>query len=107
MTLRKAADALAQINDAALRAAAHNLAVDRGMARTEAMRSGPGTAPPAPKPPAPAYAPPPAPAAPAAPPAPPVGWGGTRSDGWDARRSSSMSALDAARREREAKGRKP
>ncbi len=92
---------------AATRAASRDLAAERGMARVSAMRSGPGTAHPAPKPPAPAYAPPPAPAAPAAPPAPPVGWGGQRSDGWDARRSTSMAALDAARRQREGKGRTP
>ena len=48
--------------------------------------------------------PPPAPPAPAVPPEKPVGWGGTRSNGWDARRLSSMSALDAARREREGRG---
>jgi hypothetical protein len=88
---------------AATRAAAHNLAVERGMARTEAMRSGPGTAPPATKPPAPAYVAPPA--APAAQPEKPVGWGGTRSDGWDARRSTSMASLDATRRQREGKPR--
>jgi hypothetical protein len=42
---------------------------------------------------------PPAPPTPAAPPPKPVGW--------DANKPSSMAALDAARREREAKGRKP
>jgi hypothetical protein len=94
MTLLKAAEALTEINNAALRAASRDLAVERGMAREMAQRSGPGTAPPAPKP-APAYvAPPPAQAAPGAP--PPVGW--------NSRRSTSMAALDAARREREGRG---
>ena len=103
MTLRQAAEALAQINDAALRTAARDLAAERGMARTEAQRSGPGTAPPAPKP-VPAYVAPTPPPAPAAPPPKPVGWGGARGTGWD-HRSSSMAALDAARREREGKPR--
>jgi hypothetical protein len=86
---------LLEINAEAVREAARSLAVDRGMAREMAMRSGPGTAPPAPKlaaaPPSPAATP--AAAAPASPP-----------KGWDARRPSSMAALDAARRQREAKG---
>lgn len=90
MTLQAAAKILADINDAALREAAHNLAVERGMARVEAMRSGPGTAPPPAKP-APAYvAPTPAPAPTAPPP-----------KGWNANKPSSMRALDAARRQRE------
>jgi hypothetical protein len=81
---------LSDITDAAVRAGAHSLTVERGMARVMAQQSGPGTATPAPKP-APAYvAPTPAP------PAPPKGW--------DANKPSSMAALDAARREREAKG---
>jgi len=85
---------LSDITDAAVRAAARSLTVERGMARVMAMQGGPGRAPPAPKP-APAYvAPPPAQAAPSAP--PPVGW--------NSRRSSSMAALDAARREREVRG---
>jgi hypothetical protein len=94
---------IADITDAAVRTASRDLAVERGMARTEAQRSGPGTAQPAPKP---APVAPPAPAAPVTPPPKPVGWGGQRSNGWD-HRPSSMAALDAARREREAKGRKP
>jgi hypothetical protein len=106
MTLQKAAAILSEINDAALRSAARDLAAERGTLRVSAMQGGPGRAPPAPKPLV-APTPPPAPPAPAAPPEKPVGWGGTRSDGWNARRSTSMSALDAARREREAKGRKP
>jgi hypothetical protein len=82
------------ITDAAVRAAAHNLTVERGMARVMAQQSGPGTAPPAPKS-APVVAIPTTPAAPALAAPPPKGW--------DARRPSSMAALDAARREREAK----
>jgi hypothetical protein len=85
---------LSDITDAAVRAAAHSLTVERGMARVMAMQGGPGRAPPAPKTAPACVAPPPAPPAPAAP--TPVGW--------NSRRSMSMAALDAARREREAKG---
>ncbi len=89
--LEAAAAELAKINNEALRAAAHDAAVQRGMARTEAQRSGPGTAPPPPPKPAPAYVAPPAPLAPPAPPP----------KGWNANKPSSMAALDAARRHRE------
>jgi hypothetical protein len=104
MSLQKAAAILSEINDAAVLDAARSLAAERGSDRVRAMEGGPGRAPPPPKP-APAYVAPPAPPAPAAPPEKPVGWGGTRSDGWDSRRSTSMAALDAARRQREGKGR--
>ncbi len=93
---------LSEINDAAIRDAAHNIIVERGMAREMAMRSGPGTSPPSPQP-RPAHVAPTAAPAPAPQPEKPVGWGGQRPNGWD-RRASSMAALDAARREREAKG---
>ena len=95
---------ISEINDAAMRDAAHNAIVRRGSDRVRAMEGGPGRAPAAPKPLV-APTPPPAPPAPAAPPEKPVGWGGARSDGWDARRSMSMASLDAARRQREGKPR--
>lgn len=88
---------LSDITNSAVRAAAHSLTVERGMLRVSAMQGGPGRAPPAPKP-TPAYvATPPAPPAPAAPPP----------KGWNANKPSSMAALDAARREREAKRGRP
>jgi hypothetical protein len=87
---------LSNITDAAVRAAAHSLTLERGMLRVRAMQGGPGRAPPAPKPAAAYVAPPPAPPAPAAPPP----------KGWNANKPSSMAALDAARREREGKGRR-
>ncbi len=97
--LEKAAATLAQINDQAIRAASHDAAVQRGMARTEAMRSGPGTW--KALPPAPATITPIAPPAAPAPPELPAGWGRARASGWDANRPSSMASLDAARRQRE------
>jgi hypothetical protein len=103
MTMQKAAATLSEITDAAMREAAHNVIVQRGSDRVRAMEGGPGRAPPPPPPkPAATYV---APPAPAAPPEKPVGWGGTRSDGFNSRRSTSMAALDAARRQRE--GRNP
>jgi len=83
------------ITAASVRAASRDLAVDRGMARVMAQRSGPGTAAPAPKP-APVYV------APSAIRPPPVAPPPT---GWNANKPSSMAALDAARRQRE--GRQP
>jgi hypothetical protein len=93
MSLQDAAKLLTEINNAALREAAHDAVVRRGLDRVRAMEGGPGRAPPAPKP---LVAPtPPAPPTPAAPPP----------KGWDAHRPSSMAALDAARRQREGKPR--
>jgi hypothetical protein len=82
-----------EINDAAVRAAARDLAVRRGMDRVMALHGGPLRQPrsrwvaptPLPAPPAPAATP----------------------KGWDANKPSSMAALDAARRQREGKGRTP
>jgi hypothetical protein len=86
---------ISEINDAAVRAAARDLAVRRGMDRVMALHGGPGRAPATPKPLV-APTPLPAPPAPAATP-----------KGWDANKPPSMAALDAARRQREGKGRAP
>jgi hypothetical protein len=106
MSLQNAAAILSEINAEAVRDAAWSLAAERGADRVRAMEGGPGRAPSPPKPLA-GPTPPPAPPAPAAQQEKPVGWGGQRSNGWDARRSTSMNALDAARRQREGKGRTP
>jgi hypothetical protein len=83
---------ISEINDAAVRAATRDLAVRRGMDRVMALHGGP-TRPGNPEPLV-APTPLPAPPAPAATP-----------KGWDSNKPSSMAGQDAARRQREGKGR--